>query len=41
MIFPGTMKDFKMFDLEEDLNDVESDTFSSCKEEESQSSQEE
>ena len=35
------MRDFKMFDLEEDLNDVESDTFSFSKEEESQSSQEE
>ena len=41
VFFSGTMRDSKMFDLEEDLNDVESDTFSFSKEEETQSSQEE
>ena len=33
------MRDFRMFDLEEDLNDEESDSFPICKKEESQSSQ--
>ena len=35
------MRDFKMFDLEDDLNDEESDAFPCSKKEESQSSQEE
>ena len=35
------MRDYRMFDLEEDLDDEEFDSFPICKKEESQSSQKE